>query len=155
MIDKTIRGKPIELAYIAGFVDGEGCISMVRRKYEKNPKWNVRYTPRVTVTNGNREILEFIQSLFGGHMSEKKRYSEKHNTAWNLVISSTKSIYMATELLPYLRLKKPQAQLLIDFYETYTPRKRGRGNFVPEEEMEKRKFYFDESRRLNSRSRRD
>ena len=57
---KTTRGKPIELAYIAGFVDGEGCIGIYKRNYSNKPNWAPRYYTQVFIVNTDKNILKWV-----------------------------------------------------------------------------------------------
>lgn len=44
-----------DIAYAAGFIEGEGCFSA-----------GTSVTPRVTVNQLNREPLDFLRNIFGG-----------------------------------------------------------------------------------------
>jgi len=85
--------------YLAGFIDGEGCF---------------RYSgcARASVTNSYPWVLEILQSLFGGTIRKKKRYSEKHKQVYEWEISGANAENYAYTVEPYLREKRRQAQLL-------------------------------------------
>ena len=64
---------PIEsLAYIAGFLDGEGCI-------RGNSKRGVL---EITITNTIRAPLEFIWRIFGGNTYEQKPRKANHKKGY-------------------------------------------------------------------------
>ena len=98
--------KDIRLAYMAGIVDGEGCISV-----RKRGKWGNH--PQVDVVNTNIEVLELMKCMFGGcilnhHIKSKTR---KKCYVWRqsyLPASET-----LEQLLPYLIIKKRHALLAI------------------------------------------
>lgn len=51
-------------AYAAGFVDGEGCIAVVR---SFSPVRGIyQYSVNVVVANGDRRVLDWFQSTWGG-----------------------------------------------------------------------------------------
>lgn len=93
---------PTELAYFAGFVDGEGCFGYYT-------------TPRVAVTNTYLPVLKELQAAFGGTWSLRgNRSPDVHRTCYAWVITGGHALNAVALLLPYLREKRPQAQLLLD-----------------------------------------
>lgn len=51
-------------AYAAGFVDGEGCIAVVRSFLPTKGRY--QYGVHVVVVNRDRDVLDWMQSLWGG-----------------------------------------------------------------------------------------
>ena len=94
---------PIELAYVAGYVDGEGCL--------RSNKGGVD----IQIKNTYPHVLYEIQRLFGGtvRVVNRKKRSPKHRTTFCFSIFGDNARYMATCLLPYLREKADQAHLLL------------------------------------------
>jgi hypothetical protein len=115
------RGVPeAELAYIAGFFDGEGCISAVadRRGY---------VSVRLNISQKFDIPLLFIQARFGGNIRWHR------GTVWHWEAYGDAALNMLRALLPYLMLKRPQAELAIEFLaarngpgQHYTPGQRKR-----------------------------
>lgn len=115
----------IIFAYLAGLMDGEGSF-MIRKSFYRvrNKKYgdckNPMYTPRVGVKNTNREVIELMKSIFGGHMSKEKRvYQSKngHKRRKILYIYNAEhriALNICEKLLPYLIIKKEQAKLLLE-----------------------------------------
>ena len=66
----------IDIKYLAGFFDGEGCV-------EINPN---KIQDRISVVNTNKIILECIQETFGGTIYSKKIFglSKKPQWVWRL-----------------------------------------------------------------------
>lgn len=154
-MDKTIRGKRESLSYIAGFVDGEGCIGIVRRRFEKNPKWHTRFNPKLTIVNTNLAVLQMIKETFGGSITQKKQYSEKHNISYALSITDRKAVEAIKSIHKFLIVKVKQADKVLEFSETYQRYIPGRGKFISEEHYQKRIKCYDDMKKLNSRTRRD
>jgi hypothetical protein len=72
------------LAYLAGFVDGEGCVGVYRRT-NKSENRGSYYYPRLQVGNTDRRPLDWIAERFGGKVrSEKalKRLRPTHKTMY-------------------------------------------------------------------------
>ena len=47
--------------YLAGFFDGEGCISLFKSKVSKYKKYELR--PTLFLTNTNKEIMKQVYNL--------------------------------------------------------------------------------------------
>ncbi len=54
----------IDWAYAAGFVDGEGCIAVVRSFTPARGRYV--YSIQVVVANCDRRVLDWMHSLWGG-----------------------------------------------------------------------------------------
>ena len=99
-----------DVAYIAGFFDGEGCIRIKRASQGGNS-----YYIWVAITNSNKSILDYIADIFGG--SVKKAEKTPNKTIYHLLITSSEATDMLKILLGFLREKKEQAELAINFHE--------------------------------------
>ena len=53
--------------YIAGFVDGEGCIRIKKANVQKNS-----FYLTLQVTNSNRKCLQIIRDCFGGKIYKQE-----------------------------------------------------------------------------------
>src|SRR3990170_1072595 len=101
-----------EKAYIAGFFDGEGSITIAIQKSSPNGAVIVQ------ISNTNKPVLEWIQSKFGGSIHIKTRENERQQNSWKLDICSLMANRFLKTIQPYLKLKTPQAQLAIEFQKT-------------------------------------
>lgn len=52
------QATPIDLAYLAGLMDGEGCIMITKSKISNKPVYNCQ----VKITNTDVNLIEKIQS---------------------------------------------------------------------------------------------
>ncbi len=52
-------------AYAAGILDGEGCISIRHDKRDDRPEHT--YTPRITIVNTNKQVINWYKENFGGN----------------------------------------------------------------------------------------
>jgi len=102
---------PVELAYIAGLLDGEGCITIAAGfRNRNNPNWNPEYALHVSVSNQFLPALEYLKSATGlGSI----HHDRGHNFKWQI------SCQQAAEFLKYLRphliIKAKQADIAIKF----------------------------------------
>jgi len=94
----------MNLAYIAGFVDGEGCIGFGRAR--------TSIFPRVLITNTDREILEDIRDQFGGDIKPLAARRDRWKQGWYLRLSWSRAVNFLDAINPYLRLKAEQARTI-------------------------------------------
>jgi len=106
----------MNLAYIAGFVDGEGCIGFA--------KCRTTIFPRVIVVNTNRDILQKLKDEFGGDIKplSLRKINWKQGWAWRL--SWTRAVNFLDKISPWLQLKSQQA-CVVFAWDTVKP---GMGN---------------------------
>lgn len=90
------------LAYFAGFIDGEGSFGYYT-------------TPRLAITNTYLPVLKELQAAFGGTWAMRgNRSPEVHRTCYAWTVSGGTALKAIEALLPYLREKQAQAQILLD-----------------------------------------
>jgi hypothetical protein len=110
-IAKVLHGVD-NIAYIAGFIDGEGCISVTTKK---NTYGMLTYDPYIQVTNTNKAVLEFCRYVLGfGNI--KVKHSDRANTRdyYILYIWGKAKVKIALSIiLPYLIVKKGVAELVL------------------------------------------
>ena len=99
-----------DIAYIAGFFDGEGCI-----RIKKASQGGSSYYIWVAITNSNKGILDFVAEIFGGNVRQAERTTNK--IIYHYLVTSSEAIDMLKVLLSFLKEKKRQAELAILFHE--------------------------------------
>ncbi|SRR5258708_4687996 len=97
------------LPYMAGFFDGEGYV------YLQKVNRNHAYSLWVVVSNTNQEPLRLMKERWGGHLAYVKRHNLIQRDIYRLFISTNNAIRFLEEVLPYLIIKKPQAELALEF----------------------------------------
>lgn len=98
--------------YLAGLFDGEGTIQV--RKVEK--KWA---TLRVCLGNLDKTVVDLFKEKFGGYSYECEN-NGKPFYRWGT--ESQNATNCLSRLMPYLAVKKEQAQLAIQFQALKIPR---------------------------------
>jgi hypothetical protein len=98
------------IAYIAGFLDGEGCIRIKRA----NQGGNLYYL-WVAITNSHKPTLDFVQGIFGGQIRKAEKAVNK--TIYHYLITASEASDMLKTVVGFLRDKKKQAELAIIFHE--------------------------------------
>ena len=115
----TTRSKltKLEKSYIAGLFDGEGSVS-INKFRTKNPKYKCpSYVLSLTVTNTNKEVIEWLYTKMDGSKHIRKRvWGKSHwKTCYSWMASANKALVVLKAIYPYMRIKKPQAKLAIEF----------------------------------------
>ena len=112
--------EPTILAYIAGFLDGDGSIffQIVPRK-DYRQKFQIRSSIAFYQKSNNLEILNWLKEIFGvGYIRNRKTGISDYT------IVDSKEVYKILKLLqPYVRLKKKQVELGIKIIEMLNNKK--------------------------------
>lgn len=110
----------IQAAYLAGVIDGEGCILIVKQPSANTPI-KFQYRLVVEITMCDKETIEYISSFTDRPMTSKKIKSGR--TAYKIYWRCARATDMLRNILPYLRGKHAQAKVGLEF-DAMTP---GRG----------------------------
>lgn len=94
----------MNLAYVAGLMDGEGSIGFTRSRSAM--------IPRVSITNTDVDLLENLKAVFGGHIQKLSRVNDKWKPAFAWVLNNSKAVDFVEKIEPWLRVKKEQVWLL-------------------------------------------
>lgn len=101
-----------ELNYYAGFFDGEGCI-MIKKKHSGRPY----HTLDIAISLTNLNILEDFRRAFGGTIHGAYKSKVYYKDKWMWMIGGNKALAFLKLIYPYLRLKRGEAELGIEFQE--------------------------------------
>ena len=99
-----------DLAYIAGFLDGDGSL-MLQLKTRRDTPTKRRFVCTICFYQDSRhdEVLLWIQSLFGiGYISRR------NDGMTELRINGFRQVEnILSDLMPFIRLKSPQTQAML------------------------------------------
>lgn len=101
--------EPVDYAWAAGIIDGEGCIRLAR---DHAPNGRLRHNLRVDVGSTTPEILTRLKEIFGVgsiHPHTKPR-SPRHRPAWLWRVHTAQAEVILRAMLPYLVAKRNQAE---------------------------------------------
>lgn len=145
----------LTIAYLAGIIDGEGCVSIQRGKNPSNKY--AYYSPVLSVNMVDEKPIKLLESTFGGTSSLRQSVGigRKAQWRWSLPISSMVEVLQL--LLPYLQVKEKQALLVINFclnWENHSKVKgiwRTKGIIVCSPEVvSERERYYSKMKELNT-----
>lgn len=111
--NKLKKISKVDLSYLAGIVDGEGCIWVNRTNGEgilKTCKRGYSYRSGLAIAMTSLELLTWVCSIVELGQIRKYKKIKGCKQAW----SRQASIFLKV-LLPFLKLKKPQAENQISF----------------------------------------
>lgn len=135
--------------YLAGMVDADGCINIVKMARSKRGEVE-RHELRLQVTNTDKAFIEMIQAQFGGHIRVAGRSNPLHKTAYHWSTQGAQAESIIRQIQPYLIIKKERAEVALQMRATMGQRK-GRGYKVPTEVVELRESLYIKMKHLNQR----
>lgn len=102
-----------DVAWAAGFFDGEGCVSMAKsaRKGQPLPYYRVE----LIVSNTVKSPLDRLSELFGGRVVVARKAKGNRQTVYQWKTSGTAhTARVLKELLPWLTVKRQQALVALE-----------------------------------------
>ena len=139
-------------AYLAGIIDGEGCITVTKKRGPKSGRLGYCYRPVVHVANTHEGVLKTLHLWTGlGRVNkfDDARKNRKARFQWFIWSNQAKQIILA--IRPYLVIKTDQAKVFLKFVEvanhSSSPGPRG----LTDAEWEKQHELYLKIRELNKR----
>ncbi|MCF6194668.1 MAG: LAGLIDADG family homing endonuclease [Kangiellaceae bacterium] len=123
----------VDASYLAGFIDCEGTVTLSRKHKNENRQL------AVTISNTERQILEFtLQAIGAGKITNKRTSKSRHTPSFTYAIYNRQALALLKQIEPYLRsYKVKRTRLILENYIALTPRN---GKYT-EELMTKRKEF--------------
>lgn len=104
---------PLTLEYLAGFFDGEGCVSII--KNNRNGRRSPTYVLVVAVSGTNPVPLRAFLDRFGGGLYSKKVYRKNHTASFMWIVQARPALAFLAEIEPLLVVKRQDASIGIEF----------------------------------------
>ena len=108
-----IKSKHAILAYTAGIIDGEGCIR-INKRHSNRCRVGFELQLNVRVRNTNEWLIRWLQFQFGGSIRSDKQKGNRKD-AWEWCLGTRQALEFLKQILPYLQIKRPQAELAVEF----------------------------------------
>lgn len=102
--------KRLPMKYLAGLIDGEGCIDVMvgHGKY-------IRPRLRLALTENSKFVLDMIQNTFGGNLYYREYNNEVWSNSYSWEITSYKNVcVLLRNLINFLYIKKEQAKFMLE-----------------------------------------
>lgn len=105
----------IKLGWIAGILDGEGCLGIQKAKDNRVNK--VHYAPNIRVSTTDKRMIEDLAYLTGlGKVHYVIRKIPGYTNLWKWSVYSTSDVFLLMlKLVPHLVTKKAQARVLLKY----------------------------------------
>lgn len=143
-------------AYLAGLIDGEGSFVIQKTEVEKISKSSKSKTPKYLayfcIGMVDKEPLDLIQKTIGAGKVYEERVPNRRSI-WRIRFAGRlKLMPFIKQLLPYLIVKKKQAETVLKFCEEWvTPDNAGgKRKLVSIEELQRREEAYLKMRKLNA-----
>lgn len=103
-----------DLAYTGGIIDGEGCIGIKKAK-SKYSKRGYYLELQVQVVNTDEWLVRWLFSKYGGCVCRRKAKKVNWKDSWEWKVQTNQALKFLLLILPYVRMKRAQAELAIKF----------------------------------------
>ena len=103
-----------EFAYLAGLIDGEGTIFVIRRPPRlENPLGT--YHLRLQIVNTDWRLILWLQDNFGAKVATLCKGTSKWKRSWSAMWYTGYAKEVIKLIQPYLIIKKEQASIALEF----------------------------------------
>jgi len=146
-----------QLAYLAGIIDGEGAF--IIGAYAKNPKTGTpHFHTTIQLSSTDECLIDWLVENFGG---KKSKYTPKQTpknsrrpvSRWTIFSDRVK--HLCEVMMPYLVIKKEQAETMIEMRNTFEKTRMRLGDQgtqpIDPEVLELRYFLFNKMKSLHIR----
>ena len=104
-------------AYLAGLLDGEGCVTYKQywdRKRKDRPRKYFCWRIQMEIVMTDKKTIEWCCNKFGGNLVEKPRKQHKMQYRWRRCFRD--ALEIAKAIVPYSVTKKEKLQQIINHY---------------------------------------
>lgn len=148
----------VELAYLAGIIDGEGSIYI--GNFSSNPKTGtLHYQTNMEVTNTDERLITWLKNTFGGRScsyTAKQTPRNSRKAVYRWIVTGKLLTHLCEQIKPYLIIKIQQCEIMLKMRATFngTGAVKGKSGVQPvtEDILILRKSYFDQMRALHCRN---
>lgn len=97
----------MDLVYVAGLFDGEGCVHYSFKKHWKDRPPESSFW--IQVTNTDRPIIDWLKNAFGGFIFQNPQLGNRRiSYCWK--ITNRRALDVLERFAPYLKIKRKQAE---------------------------------------------
>lgn len=122
-----------DAAYLAGIVDGEGSI-MAYSEHRHNRQYS-SVIARLVISNTDKPLLVWLTYLLQDGRIEERKPHNRERTQYTLRLSGLRCAPAIRVMLPYLRIKQPQALLVLELIGLQS-HSTGHAKYQPERQLE-------------------
>jgi hypothetical protein len=147
-----------EAAYMAGIMDGEGTFYI--GNYSGNRKnGDKHFQTLIAIATTDKSLMDWLHNIFGGGVrsyTPKQMAKNSRKQVYRWCATSNRMLQICQIILPYLVIKKRQAEIMIEIRETFNDEHNIKGRQhvqnLPKGILETRQRLMDELQLLHTRS---
>lgn len=147
-----------QVAYTAGIMDGEGTFYI--GNYSGNRKnGDKHYQTLIAVATTDKPLMDWLFNTFGGGFREytpKQMAKNSRKQVYRWQATSNRMLHICELILPYLVIKKRQAEIMIEIRQTFNDEHNIKGRQhvqnLPKGILELRQQLMNELKLLHNRS---
>ncbi|KKN34179.1 hypothetical protein LCGC14_0796330 [marine sediment metagenome] len=137
----------VQAAYLAGMVDGEGCISILRAR-----KATQGHSSVFRIVSTDKAVLDYLLEITGlgyvrDYATSRNERNKNCKPQWGWQFSSVGMRELLPVILPYLITKREVAETALELLQSSLARGKG----VSSEEKARRAVLYERLKRLNHR----
>lgn len=138
----------VTYAWCAGFLDGEGCVSLVQTR--RTCGNGVNYRLRVQVPQNCKTTLLTFQDYIGEpcHLKQMTHRESYTRPIYTLLYDGSSALRLLHKLRPYLVRKGAEADIVFEFYCGGQPTRHFGRNGVPADVWHFRRYCFEALRNV-------
>jgi hypothetical protein len=143
-----------ERTYLAGCIDCDGFITIKRDTYKLRKVHDASvpiFYERIGFKQVKPEIVDMLYNTFGGYRSIQKPTAKNGKPLYSWDCRNLQANLCIRTIMPYLRIKKEQAELCMELRKSLEKTKRIRNPHtnIPASELELRERLFNKIKSLN------
>src|SRR5258708_3424178 len=140
--------KTKDKAYLAGFIEGEGCISGIRKG--RDSRALSFFMARIGVGMTSESLVRWVKRTTGiGSVNPKPLSLPSKKKQWVWTADSYDAVRVVKIVLPFLRLKERQARNILAFQLNAVRTDKTNRCALTKTEIKLRTKYYKKSRRVN------
>ena len=97
-----------DVAYLAGLIDGEGSVYVMKHR-------DKTFYPAISIIMTHEGVIAWVASRFGLQYSRSSARQENWADQWAVRLHGVRVQNLCRRMLPYLKVKRRQAELLLEF----------------------------------------
>lgn len=148
-----------QIAYLAGLIDGEGTLFIGNYGNKDKIRGTGFFQTIIAITTTAKCLVDWLYINFTGWKSEytpKQRAKNCKGPVYSWRCTGDLLTHLCELMIPYLVIKKEQAEILLEMRKTYfcseyQPGKQGVQR-ISDEIIEKRLFFMDQLKKLHCRN---
>lgn len=135
-LERELKGlESDDRAFIAGLLEADGCFTIYRNQHKRRSGNGVfyYYSPTIQLSNTTFSMVEYLkETLHIGNVRYEENHSPNPMKKWS-VEKQTQLIAFLRQIIPFLKWKKEQAILLLEWLESRLPKYKQKRGFSERE----------------------